>query len=50
MLRVPSDPLASENRRISILIKKVEKSGAEKLTERPKEKPSEKAPAPKPAH
>jgi len=50
MLRVPGDPLAAENRRISILIKKVEKSGAEKLTERPKEKPSEKAPAPKPAH
>ena len=49
MLRVPSDPLASENRRISILIKKVEKSGAEKITERPKAKPTEQ-PAPKAAH
>jgi len=50
MLRVPNDPLASENRRISILIKKVEKSGAEKLTERPIEKPSEKEPLLKTAH
>jgi chemotaxis protein MotB len=35
MLRVPTDPLASENRRISILIKKLEKNGAEKLGEKP---------------
>lgn len=49
-LRVPSDPLAAENRRISILIKKLEKSGAEKLVERSEAKPTEKAPAAKPAH
>ena len=32
-LRVPNDPLASENRRISILIKRIDKSEGEKKTE-----------------
>ena len=32
-LRLPSDPLAAENRRISILIKRVEKNGAAKRQE-----------------
>jgi len=49
-LRVPDNPLASENRRISILIKNLEKSGGEKLSDRTEAKRSEKAPAPKPAH
>jgi chemotaxis protein MotB len=53
-LRVPADPTASENRRISILIKKLEKKAAEKaLTPRAEietpAKPAVKADA-KPAH
>ena len=40
MLRVPSDPLASENRRISILIKKAEKKEEKKAATEPPAKPS----------
>ena len=50
MLRQPNDPLAAENRRISILIKKLEKSGAEKVSEKAEVKAAEKAPPAKPAH
>jgi chemotaxis protein MotB len=41
-LRLPADPLASENRRISILVKKIEK--------RESDKPDAKEPALKPSH
>ncbi len=49
-LRVPNDPLASENRRISILIKKLDKNGAEKLIDRAPAQSGNRAPAPKPAN
>ena len=62
-LRVPNNPLAAENRRISILIKNVDKSGstqsegksATKATDKAhadktEAKPNEKAPPAKPAH
>ena len=42
-LRVPNDPLASENRRISILIKRIDTSEAEKIN-------AQAAVAPTPAH
>ena len=46
-LRLPNDPLAAENRRISILIKNVDRSGATKVVEKSATKATDKAHAEK---
>lgn len=50
MLRVPQYPLAAENRRISILIKNLEKSSAEKIDENAEARSADKTSKEKPVH